>query len=315
MLQVLVGSKIPFMNYRRYAYVFSLAIIICGLISMTLKHGFREGVDFAGGILVEYRFSQHIDTDQIRNDLRKGGFGDAEIQASEGGETFLIRIPNPEERIAGQKPPSQRVLEAVQQGTPGITGELLREEVVGPRVGRELRGKAFWAVLLALIAILIWVGIRYEFKFALGGVISIAHDVLVVLSFLSIFNKEITIPIIAALLTIAGYSINDTIVVFDRIRERLKGSNRAADAALFDLAVNQTLSRTIMTSLTVFLTVEALWFLGGTVIHDFAFAMLIGVGFGTYSSVYVASALALDITLWSEKRKSAAQAQAARVKA
>jgi preprotein translocase SecF subunit len=303
------------MRYRRYAYVFSLSVIACGLISMALRHGFKEGVDFAGGILVEYRFNQHIDTDRLRDDLSKGGFGDAEIQASEGGETFLIRVPSPEERIAGQKPPSQRILEAVQQGTPGITGELLREEVVGPRVGRELRGKAFWAVLFALLAILIWVGIRYEFKFALGGVISIAHDVLVVLSFLSIFNKEITIPIIAALLTIAGYSINDTIVVFDRIRERLRGSNRTADANLFDLAVNQTLSRTIMTSLTVFLTVEALWFLGGSVIHDFAFAMLIGVGFGTYSSVYVASALALDITMWSEKRKAAAQAQTARVKA
>lgn len=315
MLQLLVGSKIPFMHYRRYAYIFSAAIIVCGIISVVTKHGFKEGVDFAGGILVEYRFNQPIDTDKLRGDLSKGGFGDAEIQASEGGESFLIRIPSPEERIAGQKPPSQRILEAVQAGTPGVNGELLREEVVGPRVGRELRGKAFWAVLFALLAILIWVAVRYEFKFALGGVISIAHDVIVVLSFLSIFNKEITIPIIAALLTIAGYSINDTIVVFDRIRERLRGSNRGVDANLFDLAINQTLSRTIMTSLTTFLTVEALWFMGGSVIHDFAFAMLIGVGFGTYSSVFVASALALDITLWRDRRKAIAQAEAARVKA
>jgi preprotein translocase subunit SecF len=315
MFQILSGSKVPFMRYRKYAYIFSLAILVAGAISVAVKGGFREGVDFAGGILVEYRFSQKLDTDQIRSDLSSGGFGDAEIQASEGGETFLIRIPSPEERIAGQKPPSQRILEAVQQGTPGVKGELLREEVVGPRVGRELRGKAFWAVLFALLAILAWVGIRYEFKFALGGVVAIAHDVLIVLSFISFTNKEITIPIIAALLTIAGYSINDTIVVFDRIRERMRGSGRAVDATLFDLALNQTLSRTLMTSLTVFLTVEALLFMGGAVIHDFSFAMLIGVGFGTYSSIYIASALALDITLWSDKRKQAAQAQAARVKA
>jgi len=315
MLQVLVGSKIPFMRYRRYAYIFSLAIILGGIVSVVTKHGFKEGVDFAGGILVEYRFNQRLDTDKLRGDLAQGGFGDAEIQASEGGESFLIRVPAPEERVAGEKPPSRRILEAVQKGSPGVTGDLLREEVVGPRVGRELRGKAFWAVLLALVGILIWVGIRYEFRFALGGVISIAHDVLVVLSFISFFNKEITIPIIAALLTIAGYSINDTIVVFDRIRERLRGSGRTADASLFDLAVNQTLSRTIMTSLTVILTVEALLFMGGSVIHDFSWAMLIGVGFGTYSSVYVASALALDITLYGEKRKQLAQVQAARVKA
>jgi preprotein translocase subunit SecF len=303
------------MRYRRYAYMFSLTLLVAGAISIIARGGFREGVDFAGGILVEYRFSQPIDTDKLRNDLAAGGFGDAEIQASEGGASYLIRIPRPEERTAGERPPSQRILEAVQKGSPGMTGDLLREEVVGPRVGRELKSKAFWAVFFALVAILIWVGIRYEFKFALGGVIALAHDVLITLSFLSFTNKEITIPIIAALLTIAGYSINDTIVVFDRIRERLRGSGRTPDASLIDLAVNQTLSRTIMTSLTVFLTVEALLFMGGSVIHDFSFAMLIGVGIGTYSSVYVASALALDITLWSERRKQATQAQAARVKA
>ncbi len=315
MLQVLIGSKIPFMRYRRYAYIFSASIILAGLISVIAHHGFRLGVDFAGGVLVEYRFDQKIQTDHLRKALANGGYGDAEIQASEGGESFLISVPSPEERIAGEAPPSQRILQAVQNEIPGIHGDLLREEVVGPRVGRELRGKAFWAVVLALLGILVYVGVRYEFKFALGGVASIMHDELVILSIISFTNTEITIPIIAALLTIAGYSINDTIVVFDRIRERLKGSGRTADAPLFDLSINQTLSRTIITALTVIFTIEALLFMGGRVIHDFSFAMLVGVGFGTYSSVYVASALALDLTLWSEKRKQAVQAQAARVKA
>jgi preprotein translocase SecF subunit len=315
MLQLLVGSRIPFMKFRRYAYIFSSLIILAGVISVATKGGFRLGVDFAGGVLVEYRFDRPLETDLLRKALADGGWRDAEIQASEGGQSFLIRIPVSEERTTGDKAASARILESLQKQIPGIQGELLREEVVGPRVGRELRGKAFWAVLIALLGILIYVGVRYEFRFALGGVVALCHDILVVLSFLSFMNKEITIPVIAALLTIGGYSINDTIVVFDRIRERLKGSGRAPDAILFDLAVNQTLSRTLITALTVFLTVEALFFMGGPVIHDFSFAMLIGVGFGTYSSVYVASALALDLFLAAERRKVAAEAQTAKLKA
>jgi preprotein translocase SecF subunit len=315
MLQVLVGSRIPFMKYRRYAYIFSSLIILAGVISVATKGGFRLGVDFAGGILVEYRFDRALETDHLRRALADGGWRDAEIQASEGGQSFLIRIPTSEERSTDEKAASARILDVLQKEIPGIQGELLREEVVGPRVGRELRGKAFWAVLIALLGILIYVGVRYEFRFALGGVVALSHDVLVVLSFLSFTNKEITIPVIAALLTIGGYSINDTIVVFDRIRERMKGVGRTPDAALFDLAVNQTLSRTIITALTVFLTVEALFFMGGPVIHDFAFAMLIGVGFGTYSSVYVASALALDLFIAGERRRVAAEAQSVKLKA
>ena len=314
MLQVLVGSKIPFMRYRRYAYIFSLIIILAGAVSVVMRGGFRLGVDFAGGVLVEYRFDQKLQADHLRQALAKGGFSDAEIQASEGGETFLIRVPSPEERVAGEAAPSARILEAIHGELPNLKAELLREEVVGPRVGRELRGKAFWAVLVALLCILVYVGVRYEFKFALGGVAALGHDILVVLGILSLTNKEITIPIIAALLTLGGYSINDTIVVFDRIRERLKGSGRAPDAEIFDLSINQTLSRTIMTALTVFLTVEALLFMGGSVIHDFAFAMAVGVGFGTYSSIFVASALALDISLSSDRRRQVAEIKAARVR-
>lgn len=315
MLQVLVGYKIPFMKYRRYAYIFSSLIILAGIVSYFVHGGLRMGVDFAGGILVEYKFDQQVSADHLRTALARGGYADAEIQSSEGGQAFLIRVPAPEERIAGEAPPSEKILRSIQADFPRIKGELLREEVVGPRVGRELSTKAFWAVIVALAGILIYVGVRYEFKFALGGVAALAHDILVVLSMISITNKEFTIPVLAALLTIGGYSINDTIVVFDRIRERLKGSGRAPDAAIFDLSVNQTLSRTIITALTVIFTIEALLFMGGSVIHDFAFAMLIGVGFGTYSSVFVASALALDLSLGAEKRRQAAEAQAARVKA
>jgi preprotein translocase SecF subunit len=314
MLQVLLGSRIPFMGFRRYTYVFSLALILAGAASVLLKGGFRLGVDFAGGILVEYRFDSVIETDQLRSALARAGWETAEIQASEGGRVFLIRIPSEETRVPGEASPSARILGAIQQEILGVQGDLLREEVVGPRVGRELRGKAFWAVLVALLGILIYVGFRYEFRFAVGGVAALSHDVLVVLSFLSFTNKEISIPVIAALLTVGGYSINDTIVVFDRIRERTKGSGKAPDEALFNLSINQTLSRTIITALTLIFTIEALLFMGGQVIHDFAFAMLIGVAIGTYSSIYVASAIALDLSLASDRRRLAQQAQTAKLK-
>jgi preprotein translocase SecF subunit len=184
---------------------------------------------------------------------------------------------------------------------PGTHVERLRYEAVGPRVGGELRGAAIKAILFALSFILIYVGIRYDWRYSLGAVAALFHDVFIALGALSLFNKEITLTVVAALLTIAGYSINDTIVVFDRIRERSKTLRREQPAKIMNIAINETLSRTIITSFTVFLTVLALYVLGGEVIHDFAFAMLVGVVFGTYSSVYVASGLALEVQLWLER--------------
>jgi preprotein translocase subunit SecF len=207
----------------------------------------------------------------------------------------MIRLPAETERVATDQGPARAILNRIQQEKPGLTGELLREEVVGPKVGKELRGKATLAVLLALVGILLYVGWRYEFSFALGGVVALAHDVIVALLFLAVFNKEITIQIIAALLTIAGYSINDTVVVFDRIREQSKIGGKRSLEDTINTAVNHTLSRTLITTATVLYAVAALFYLGGEVIHDFAFCMSIGVGFGTYSSVYVASALALEL--------------------
>jgi preprotein translocase SecF subunit len=172
---------------------------------------------------------------------------------------------------------------------------------VGPKVGKELSATAMKAILASLGLILIYISIRYEWKFALGAVVALAHDVFITLGMLSLFNKEFTLTVMAALLTIAGYSNNDTIVVLDRIRERAKVLRREALQRVINMSVNETLSRTVITSLTVALAVLALYLFGGEVIHDFSFAMLVGVVFGTYSSVYVASALALDITLWRMK--------------
>jgi preprotein translocase SecF subunit len=199
--------------------------------------------------------------------------------------------------------PFTGIKKALEARFAGVTVESRGTEMVGPRIGSELRQKAIWAVLGSLAGILIYVGWRYEFKFALGAVVALFHDVFITLGMLCFTGREVSLTVLAALLTIAGYSINDTIVVFDRIRERSKALRKETHSRAMDIAVNETLSRTVITSLTVFLSALALFIWGGEVLRDFSFAMLVGVGFGTYSSVYVASALALDIWIGLDRRK------------
>ena len=212
-------------------------------------------------------------------------------------DEFLLRFRS------DSQDPFPIIQQALATRFPGVTVELRRQETVGPKVGNELRHKAIWAVLWSLGGILLYVGIRYEFKFAFGAVVALFHDVFVVLGFLCFTGREVSLTVVAALLTIAGYSINDTIVVFDRIRERSKALRKETHSRAMDIAVNETLSRTVITALTVFLAALGLFIWGGEVLRDFSFAMLIGVGFGTYSSVYVASALALDIWILLDRRK------------
>jgi preprotein translocase SecF subunit len=296
MFQILHDTRIPFMAYRRYAYGFSLTVMVIGLIGLILHGGLRLGVDFTGGRLIEFRFNQTITAEHVRKAVDGAGIRGAEVQeAGGGGNDFLIRLPAEVEKAAGGRGASQIILEKIGEQNPGLKGELLREEVVGPKVGKELKGKATLAVLISLFAILLYVGWRYEFAYAVGGVIALAHDVIVALLMLALFDKEITIQIIAALLTIGGYSINDTVVIFDRIREQSKIGGKRSLEEVMNTAVNATLSRTLIMSATVIYAVVALFFLGGEVIHDFAFCMFIGVFFGTYSSVYIASALALEM--------------------
>jgi len=299
MFQLLIGTDLPFMRFRRFAYVFSAVLLASTLIWFFTK-GPRYGVDFTGGTMLQVRASQPLAADRLRQALAAEGI-DAELQQMTGeaqGE-YLLRF-----RTEGD--PVDAVMGAAAKHLGGVTLELRRNETVGPKVGRDLRDKATWAVLASLGAILIYVGIRYEFKFALGGVVALFHDVLVTLGALMATGREISLTVIAALLTIAGFSINDTIVVFDRIRERSKALRKEKHSRVMDLAVNETLSRTVITSLTVFLASLALFVWGGDVLRDFSFAMLVGVVFGTYSSVYVASAIALDIWIALDRRKGLA---------
>lgn len=299
MFQLLIGTNIPFMKYRRYAYMVSIVLTVATLGWFFTK-GPRYSVDFTGGTLLQIRTAQPVAADDLRAALEAGGIR-AELQQLTGQSVNEYQL-----RFASESAdPFGDVKAALEKSKPGMEMELRRIETVGPKVGSDLRQKALMAVLASIGAILLYVGIRYEFKFAVGGIAALFHDVLVTAGILMFTGREISLTVIAALLTIAGYSINDTIVVFDRIRERSKALRKETHERAMDIAVNETLSRTMITAFTVLLTSIALFVWGGEVLNDFSFAMIVGLVFGTFSSVYVASALALDIWLWLERRKSA----------
>ena len=304
MFQLLIGTNLPLMRYRRYTYLFSGAIVLATIAWLVVHGGPRYSVDFTGGTLLQVRLGRVLPADEVRHALDAAGLKGFELQqmTGENRDEFMIRVQQSE----GVTDLFTRARDAVLARFPDVTVELRRTEAVGPKVGSELRQKAIWAVLGSLGAILLYVGIRYEFKYALGAVLALFHDVFVTLGMLCFTGREVSLTVVAALLTIAGYSINDTIVVFDRIRERNKALRKEKHSRVMDIAVNETLSRTVITAFTVFLAALALFVWGGEVLRDFSFAMLVGVTFGTYSAVYVASALALDIWIGIDRRKGIA---------
>jgi preprotein translocase SecF subunit len=299
MLQFLIGTDFPFMKYRRIAYFLSGSLILATAIWLVVHSGPRYSVDFTGGTVLRVRSDKPVPADQLRSAIDLAGYHGAELQQLAGATApeYLIRM---QKQNSGD--PFQPIQKAVADGS-GARLELLSADAVGPKVGSELRKKAIWAVIGSLGWILVYVGFRYEFKFALGAVMALFHDVFITLGVLCFANREISLTVVAALLTIAGYSINDTIVVFDRIRERGKALRKERHSRVMDMAVNETLSRTVITALTVFFTAVALFVWGGEVLRDFSLAMVVGIAFGTYSSVYVASALALDTWIALDRRK------------
>jgi preprotein translocase subunit SecF len=300
-LEILHGVNVDWMRRRHIAYVISGLSILASIVSLVMHGGPRYGVDFTGGTLIEVSIQPPPSVDAVRHGIDQAGFKGAEIQRLERPDLFLIRLQVQE----GHSNPGPAVTQALRAAHAGSQVEIRRIENVGPRVGGELRVAAIKAVFLALGLILLYVAIRYDWRYSLGAVVALFHDVFITLGAVSIFNKEVNLTMVAALLTIAGFSINDTIVIFDRIRERRQALRREPAEKVMNIAINETLSRTIITSFTVVLTVLALFFLGGEVLHDFSFAMLVGVIYGTYSSVYVASALALETQLALERRTPA----------
>lgn len=283
--------NIDFVGRRKIAVIFSLLLILVGLSSLLFKGGPNYGIDFAGGTLVQIKFTEPTDATAIREALSDLDLGSFAVQRfGEEGDEFLIRAQNTSAELEGLSHTMAAALEG-KYGAGSV--EIRRAEMVGPQVGKDLREKGLMAVLYAMIGILVYVSWRFEFRYAVGAVIALLHDVLITLGAFSLFNMEIDLPVIAAFLAIIGYSLNDTIIVYDRIRENLGKHSKEGLASVINHSINETLSRTILTSGTTLLVVAALFIFGGGVIHTFAFALLVGIVIGTYSSIFVASPLLL----------------------
>jgi preprotein translocase subunit SecF len=295
------GIHIDFVGKMKYAIIFSVIVAIIGIGSIIFHGGLNLGIDFAGGSIIQIKFSKNISADQIRTALKSTKLESSVIQQF-GVNEFLIRTA---ESFHDQKLLDENVNKPLTTAF-NKDYEIRRVEVVGSKVGADFQRKAIFAVILSWLAMLIYVGWRFEFRYGLGGIIALIHDVIIILGTVSILNMEFTITILAAVFFIIGFSINDTIVVLDRVRENVKLNPKRKLGDIINLSVNQTLSRTILTSLTVFLTVLALFFFGGAVIHDFALSLLVGVVFGTYSSVFISCPIVLlfeNMKLSKMKRK------------
>ena len=285
-MQLLKQSlNIDFLGRRKIAWVVSIVLLLASIASLSIR-GLNLGIDFTGGTIVEVGYSQSVELAPVRAALAAAQFDDVIVQHFGTAKDVLIRLPASESVKAAEI--SNQVLRALES-----TGDLSmrRVEFVGPQVGDELRDDGGLAVLYALVAILIYVMLRFEFRFSLGSVAALIHDVLLTVGFFSITQAPFDLTVLAAVLAVIGYSLNDTIVVFDRIRENFRKMRKATPLEVINGSINQTLSRTIMTSLTTLFVLLALFFVGGEVIHSFALALLVGVLIGTYSSIYIASSL------------------------
>ncbi len=290
MFQFVKNMKINFVGIRRLAYIISAILIAVGMFTFVKRQEANYGIDFTGGVLQQYKFEKFIPLKKVRTTLKELGVGDIPIQRFADKREILVRT---------QDDNSARIMEKFGEEYKDNKFEVMRIEKVGPSIGKDLRGKAVKAVIFAIIGICIYVSLRFEFRFAVAAIVALVHDVCIALGAVALTHRELSIPVVAALLTIVGYSINDTIVVFDRIREDRKLMRKSTYGEIVNTSINQTFSRTILTSTTTLLVVLALYFLGGAVINDFAFVMLVGIITGTYSSIFIASPILLD---WPSKR-------------
>lgn len=286
MLQILHKTNIDFMGWKKISFAVMAVMIGLGLIALVQvgRGKANLGIDFVGGTTVQLSFKDKLPLDEARAALEKAGFAGASLQEFAEGNKVLIRLRE-HEGVA------EKVVTLFKQAFPNRAFEVDSTTEIGPTIGKDLQKDALLAITFSMIAIIIYIAIRFEFKFGVAAAIATMHDVLAVLAVFYLLNKEINLLIVTALLTLAGYSLTDTVVVFDRIRENLKRAKREPLGTLVNNSINEVLSRTIITSLTVVLVLVPLVFFGGEVLHDFSLALLIGVGFGSYSSIFVASPL------------------------
>ena len=285
-------TSYPFMATRKRWYLVSGLLILISLGALAVR-GLNFGIDFTGGVVLELGFPQTADLEKVRGALQTAGFGGAAVQSFGSPQDVMVRLLP--EKDADTNKLAQSVLGAIQAYAPNV--ELRRTEVVGPQVGAELANKGAMAVLFTFVLILFYVWARFQWKLGVGAIVAALHDPIIILGFFALTGMTFDLPALSAILAVIGYSLNDTVVVFDRIRERFLSMRKATAEQIMDAAINETLSRTIMTSFTTMLTVLALLFFGGEILRGFSTALTIGIVIGTYSSIYIATAAALDFGL------------------
>lgn len=283
-------THFDFLRWRYWSLGSSWSVILVGVVAYFVLGGFNYGIDFSGGTQVQVRIDQVKDIQQLRQTLVDGGIDNFSLQAfgETGAHEYLIAMGKTDEtQTEAPRSPAAQVEKVLKEHYPDLV--MRRVESVGPRVGAELKDAAFEAIVFSLVAILLYIWLRFEWRYSIGAIVATLHDVLIVLAAFVFTQREISLTVVAAVLTVAGYSVNDTIVVFDRIREFMRKYQKREAGDLFNDSINQTLSRTVLTSGTTMLVVLAIFFFGGEIINDFAFALVVGIFIGTYSSIFVAA--------------------------
>jgi len=279
------NSKIDFLGWRKVSIALSLVLVICSIALITTR-GLNYALDFTGGVLVEAAYEQPVEIGQVREALEKGEIHNALVQSLGGTREVSIRLqPEGDQKDADKI--AANVLEKLKAARPDVT--LKRHDFVGPQVGEELKGDGMIAVAFVIFGIMIYIGIRFEWRFAVAAILSEFHDTILTVGFFALTQREFDLTVLASVLAVVGYSINDKVVVFDRVRELFRSTRKAEPYEVLNRAINQTLSRTIMTSLTTALSMFALYFFGGPAVHGFALTMLIGIVIGTLSSIFFAN--------------------------
>ena len=285
-----MNKKIPFMKYRKVAAIVSAVLFSVSVLSLSFK-GLSLGLDFSGGTLIEVTYEEPVELESIRNILIKNDYEDSQVVNFGSNLDVLIKVADQN----GNSSIGESIFYLLNDS--GLNGELKRVEFVGPQVGSELRDQGGLGMLVALFMILMYVAFRFQYKFALGAVSALGHDVVIILGFFSIFAWDFDLTVLAALLAVIGYSLNDTIVVSDRIRENFRSERTLGPQEMIDLSLNQTLGRTIVTSLTTLLVLFALYIFGGELIKGFSLALILGVMVGTYSSIYVVANMLMSLSI------------------
>ena len=288
-----MNKKIPFMKYRKVAAIVSAVLFSISVLSLSFK-GLSLGLDFSGGTLIEVTYEEPVELESIRNILIENDYEDSQVVNFGSNLDVLIKVADQN----GNSSIGESIFNLLNDS--GLNGELKRVEFVGPQVGSELRDQGGLGMLVALFMILMYVAFRFQYKFALGAVSALGHDVVIILGFFSIFAWDFDLTVLAALLAVIGYSLNDTIVVSDRIRENFRSERTLGPQEMIDLSLNQTLGRTIVTSLTTLLVLFALYIFGGELIKGFSLALILGVMVGTYSSIYVVANMLMSLSITQE---------------